>query len=59
MKKGVCQGCILLSLLFNLYAEAIFNETLTESEDRIPINSNLINNICYADGSLVLASTEQ
>ena len=48
--KGVCQGCILSSCLFNLYAEYIMRNTgLEEAQAGIKIAGKNINNLRYAD----------
>ena len=48
--KGVCQGCVLSSRLFNLYAEYIMqNAGLDEAQARIKIAGRNINNLKYAD----------
>ena len=48
--KGVCQGCILLSCLFNLHAEYIMrNAGLDETQAGIKIVRRNINNLRYAD----------
>ena len=48
--KGVCQGCILSSCLFNLYAEYIIrNAGLEEAQAGIKIARRNINNLRYAD----------
>ena len=44
--KGVCQGCILSSCLFNLYAQYIIrNPGLEEAQAGIKIAGNNINNL--------------
>ena len=49
--KGVCQGCILSSCLFNLYADYIMRNTgLDEAQAGIKIAGRNINNLRYADG---------
>ena len=54
--KGVCQGCILLSCLFNLYAEYIMRNTgLEELQARIKIAGRNINNLRYADDTTLMA----
>ena len=52
--KGVCQGCILSSCLFNLYAEYLTrNAGLDESQAGIKIAAGNINNLRYADESFL------
>ena len=48
--KGLCQGCILSSCLFNLYAVYIMqNARLDESQAGIKIAQRNVNNLRYAD----------
>ena len=48
--KGVRQGCILLSCLFNLYGEYIMRTAgLEEAQAGIKIARRNINNLRYAD----------
>lgn len=54
--KGVWRGCVLSLLIFNLYAEAIFEEALTEEDEGIKFNGVGVNNIRYADDSLIISS---
>ena len=50
IEKGVCQGCILSSCLFNLYAEYIMqNAGLDEAQAGIKIARRNINKLRYAD----------
>ena len=50
IRKGVHQGCILSSCLFNLYAEYIMrNAGLEEAQAGIKIARRNINNLRYAD----------
>ena len=58
--KGVCQGCILSRCLFNLYAEYIMrNAGLEEAQAGIKIARRNINNLRYADGTTLMAESEE
>ena len=58
--KGVCQSCILLSCLFNLYAEYIMqNARLDESQAGIKTARRNINNLRYADDTTLMAESEK
>ena len=58
--KGVCQGCILLPCLFNLYAEYIMlNVRLDETQSGIKIAGRNINNLRYADDTTLMAESEE
>ena len=58
--KGVCQGCILSPCLFNLYAECIMRNTgLEEAQARIKIAGRNINNLRYADDTILMAESEE
>ena len=58
--KGVCQGCILLPCLFNLYAEYIMrNARLDESQTGIKLAGRNINNLRYADESPIWQKTKK
>ena len=53
--KGVCQGCILLLSLFNLYTEYIMlNEGLDEAQAGIKTVRRTINNLRYADDTILM-----
>ena len=56
IRKGVHQGCMLSSCLFNLYAEYIMlNAGLDESQARIKITRRNINKLRYADNTTLMA----
>ena len=58
--KGLCQGCILSPCLFNLYAEYIMrNAGLEEAQAGIKIAGRNINNLRYADDTLMAKMTSQ
>ena len=58
--KAVCQGCILSSCLFNLYAEYIMgNARLDEAQAGIKIGCRNINNLRYADDTTLMAENEE
>ena len=58
--KGVCQGCILSTYLFNLYAEYIMrNAGLDEVQTEIKIVRRSINNLRYADDTTITAESEE
>ena len=58
--KGVCQGCILSSCLFHLYAEHIMrNAGLEEAQAGIKISGRNINNLIYADDTALMAESEE
>ena len=62
--KGVCQGCILLPCLFNLYAEYIMRNDvldewmLDESQAGIKIAGRNINNLIYADDTTLMVESK-
>ena len=56
--KGVCQGCILSSYLFNFYAKYIMrNAGLEEAQAGIKIARRKINNLRYADDTTLMAES--
>ena len=58
--KGVCQGCILSSCLFNLYAEYIMrNAGLEEAQAGSKIAGRNTNNLRYADDTTLMAESEE
>ena len=58
--KGVHQGCILSTCLFNLYAEYIMrNAGLEEVQAGIQIARRNINNLIYADDTTLMAESEE
>jgi len=58
--KGVCQGCILSPCLFNLYSEYIMrNSGLEEAQAGIKIARRNINNLRYADDTILITESEE
>ena len=58
--KGVRQGCILSSCLFNLCAEYILqNAGLDEAQAGIKIDGRNINKLRYADDTTLTAESEE
>ena len=58
--KGVCQGCILLPCLFNLYAVYIMrNAGLERAQAGIKTAGRNINNLRYADDTTLMAQSEE
>ena len=60
IRKRVRQGCILSPCLFSLYAEYIMrNATLDEAQAEIKIARRNINNLRYADDTILMAESEE
>ena len=60
IEKGVRQGCILSSCLFNLSEEYImWNAGLDEAQAGIKIAGRNINNLRYADDTTPMAESEE
>ena len=58
--KGVCQGCILSTCLFNFYAEYImWNVGLDEAQAGIKIAGRTISNLRYADDTTLMADSKE
>ena len=60
LMEYVHQGCILSPCLFNLYAEYIMrNAGLEETQAGIKIAGRNINNLSYADDTILMAESEE
>ena len=60
IEKGVRQGCLLSSCLFNLYTEYIMrNAGLDELQAGIKIGRRNINNFRYADDNNLMAESKE
>ena len=58
--QAVCQGCILSPCLFNSYAEyMIRNAGLEEAQTGIKIARRNINNLRYADDTILSAESKE
>ena len=60
IKKGVCQGCIFSSCLFNLYAEYITRYAeLDKAQARIKITRSNISNLRYENDTTLMAEGKE
>ena len=56
----MCQGCVLSPCLFNLYAEYVIgNAGLDKAQVGIKIAKRNINNLRYADDTMLMAESEE
>lgn len=59
IERGVRQGCLLSPLLFNVYAESIIRASLQDRLEGAKVNGTIINNIRYADDTVIMADSEE
>ena len=58
--KGIHQGCILSSCIFNLHAEYVMrNADLDKAQTEIKISRRDINNLRYAGDTILMAEKEE
>ena len=58
--KGVSQGCMLSPCLFNFYGEhTMWNARVEESQAGIMVAGRNINNLRYADNTILMAESEE
>ena len=57
--KGVYQGCILSPCLFNLDSECLVRNARLDDQARIKIARRNINNLRYADDTILMAEREE
>ena len=58
--KGVCQGCIMSPMLFNLYMEMIMRVAELEGvKEGLRIGGNIVNNLRFADDATLAAESEE
>ena len=58
--KGVCQGCILSPCLFNyMQSTSCKNGGLDEAQAGIKIDGRNINNLRYADNTILMAESKE
>ena len=55
--RGVCQGCLLSPLLFNIYAEVMMKEAMEEVEEGVRMGGHRIQAVRFADDQATEAST--
>lgn len=56
--KGVRQGCILPSILFDIYSEAVLREVLQEWKGGMVIGGRKINNLRFTDDTTLCTKSE-
>ena len=57
IRRGVRQGCVLSPVLFNTYSEEAIQNALSEVTAGIKVNGQIVNNLRFADDTLLLAGS--
>ena len=57
--RGVRQGCSLSPVLFNIYAEAMMNEALSDLEEGVRVGGRLIKSVRFADDKAIVCDREE
>ena len=59
VRRGVWQGCLIPTILFNVYAEAMMKEALDDLKEGMCAGDKLVQSVWYADHQAMTANTEK
>ena len=57
--RRIRQGCLLSPQLFNIYAEAMMKEALSELDNSVKVGGRLIKSVRFADDKAIVCSIEE